>query len=174
PGPRRGARELPGNPAGDPDRVDLHGVRAAEVPHVTSGAGVHPGDPALEGLGLRILRRRTDGGRPYPAAPGEARRGPRPLHRDRPGSGVPLQPRVVARFSGQESVSRTDFVPDFGRSHGQRRGGWARPGPEAPLKAPDILDGAPQGAGYSRPDPGYHLRIRPSGAVWSARVPVKD
>src|SRR5204862_254162 len=95
PGPRRGARQLPGNPAGDPHRVDLHGVRTAEVPHVASGAGVHPGDPALEGLGLRVLRRRPDGRRPHPAAPGEARRGPRPLHRDRPGSGVPLQPRIT-------------------------------------------------------------------------------
>src|SRR5947199_150829 len=72
-------------------RPDLHGVRAAEVPGHPSRQGLHPGNAALTGVGIRLLRRGPHGRRPYPAAPGQAGRGARAFDPDGPVSRLPLR-----------------------------------------------------------------------------------
>ena len=60
----------------------LHGVRTAEVPGHPPWQGLHQGDAAVEGLGIRVLRGRTHGRRPRPALARQARRGARQPHID--------------------------------------------------------------------------------------------
>ena len=74
-GPQPG--DLPGRDRGPPARPHLHGVRAAEVPQLAPGQGVHPRDAAVAGVGLRVLRRGPHRRRAHPPAAGEARRGAR-------------------------------------------------------------------------------------------------
>ncbi len=55
------------------------------------GQGLHPGDAAQPGLGLRVLRRRPHGRRPHPSPAGQARRGARRDDLDRPLRRLPLR-----------------------------------------------------------------------------------
>ncbi|CAA9298959.1 MAG: GlnR-family transcriptional regulator, partial [uncultured Friedmanniella sp.] len=95
---RRGRllREAQRHPAGP----HLHRVRAVEVPRAAPRTGVQPAAAAQRRVGLRLLRRHPHGGRPRPAAPGQARRRARVGDRNRPqrrlslrGAGGGDQPR---------------------------------------------------------------------------------
>ena len=78
--------------AGQAARPHLHGVRAAQVPRLAPGQGLHPRDAAQPGLGLRVLRRRPHRRRPRPPPAGQAGRGARRPHPDRPLRRLPLRP----------------------------------------------------------------------------------
>src|SRR5690606_17283463 len=84
-----------------PARPDLHGVRAAQVPGSAPGQGLHPGDPAQPGVGLRVLRRRPHGRRAHPPPAGQARRGDRGAHPDRALGRLPLRPVALVRLTGR-------------------------------------------------------------------------
>src|SRR5439155_247030 len=70
-------------------------------PGPEAGAGVHPKRAAPGGVGLQLLRRYQDRGRPHPPASGEARPRARGADRDDPRRGLPggRAPAIAARRS---------------------------------------------------------------------------
>ena len=64
----------------------------ARVGGAAPGTRFYPPAAADRGLGLRLLRRNADRGRPHPSSPGEIGSGPREPHQHGPQRGLPVDP----------------------------------------------------------------------------------
>src|SRR5262249_4162973 len=97
------------------------GVRAAEVPRATSGEGLHAGDAAVTGVGLRVLRRRPHGRRPRAAPAGQARRGARGADLDPAQRALPLlpEPQLLVVDAGPARGAAMDHVDDVKYAKGR-------------------------------------------------------